>query len=219
MPRALLCTTVDLSADLGHTCLWRFGMERRTARSLSDARAAAAVARPDIVIVDRDLPEALPIIKAFRADAATRGISIAVVARDDFDPTELELLQSGANAILRLPAGREWDERFMKLIDVPVRREVRFDVQLHVQCGFQGEPLHGSAVNLSVSGMLLATPAKLAMGDDVEVDFVLPSGDGVHVVGRVVRLASPGKYGVQFDHVDVEAPERIRRFVQAVNAG
>jgi len=122
MLSALICSHTDLEGDLGQTLLWRHDVDRHVAGRLEEARMMALAARPTIVVVDRDLPWAGRLVTALREDPSTRGVSIAVVARGDFDPGEIELLESGANAVLRLPVDRGGDERLERLAHVPVRK-------------------------------------------------------------------------------------------------
>jgi CheY-like chemotaxis protein len=215
MPVALICSQADLEGDLGHTLLWRAGMERHVATRLEDAQMMAVAARPDIVIVDRQLPRSDKLVAALREDPTTRGLSIVVAARGDFDPAEVELLEAGANAILRLPAGPEWDERLTRLMDVPVRRDARFTVHFDVDTAAgAGDPSAALAVNLSMSGMLLESPIPLAVGDEIQLQFQVPESEGqIKAAARVVRVAGPGQYGVEFGRVDGAASERLRAFV------
>ena len=214
MPVALICTQADLQSDLGHTLLWRAGMERHVATRLEDARMMAVAARPDIVIVDRELPRSDRLVAALREDPSTRGLSIVVAARGDFDPVEVELLEAGANAILRLPAGPEWDERLPRLLNVPVRRQARFTVDFDVEAVVGAEPASATALNLSVSGMLLESPVGLAVGDEVQLRFQIPDSEhAVATTARVVRVAAPGQYGVEFGRVEGDASERLHAFV------
>jgi CheY-like chemotaxis protein len=215
MPVALICTQADLQSDLGHTLLWRAGMERHVATRLEDARMMAVAARPDIVIVDRELPRSDRLVAALREDPSTRGLSIVVAARGDFDPAEVELLEAGANAILRLPAGPEWDERLPRLLNVPERRQARFTVAFDVEAVVGGtEPTSANALNLSVSGMLLESPVGLAVGDEVQLRFQIPDSEHtVATTARVVRVAAPGQYGVEFGRVEGDASERLHAFV------
>jgi CheY-like chemotaxis protein len=215
MPVALICTQAELEPDLGHTMLWRAGMERHIATRLEDARMMAVAARPDIVIVDRELPRSEKLVAALREDPSTRGLSIVVAARGDFDPAEVELLEAGANAILRLPAGPEWDERLPRLMDVPVRREARFTVHFDVEAtAGVGDPAAALAINLSMSGMLLESPMPLAVGDEIQLRFQIPQSDStVATSARVVRVASAGQYGVEFRRVEPGASEQLRAFV------
>jgi CheY-like chemotaxis protein len=214
MPVALICSQAELEGDLGHTLLWRAGMERHVATRLEDARMMAVAARPDIVIVDRDLPRCDRLVAALREDPSTRGLSIVVAARGDFDPAEVELLEAGANAILRLPAGPEWDERLTRLLNVPVRRQARFTVAFDVDAVVGTEPTSATALNLSVSGMLLESPVGLAVGDEVQLRFQIPDSEHtVATTARVVRVAGPSQYGVEFNRFEGDASERLRAFV------
>ena len=113
---ALICSEGDLEDELAATVLGRGGFEHHTASRLEDAHLMALAARPAIVMIDRDLPRADQLVAALREDRSTRSLSIAVVARGDFDETELALLEAGANAILRLPAGPDWDARLNRLM-------------------------------------------------------------------------------------------------------
>src|SRR5918994_141893 len=106
MSAVLICTHADtIEKDLGGTLLWRQGVDRRVCGKQDEARMFAVAARPQVVVVDRDLPWADRFIAALRDDASTRGLSVVVMARGDFDPGEVDLLEAGANAIPRLPPG------------------------------------------------------------------------------------------------------------------
>jgi CheY-like chemotaxis protein len=215
MPVVLICTQAELEPDLGHTLLWREGVERHVAGRLEDARMMAVAAKPDIVIVDRELPRSDKLVAALREDPSTRGLSIVVAARGDFDPAEVELLEAGANAILRLPAGPEWDERLPRLMDVPTRREARFTVHFDVEETVgAGDPAAALAVNLSMSGMLLESPIPLGVGDEIHLRFQIPDSEStVATTARVVRVAGASEYGVEFHRVEPDASERLRAFV------
>ncbi|HEU5319771.1 MAG TPA: hypothetical protein VFX28_03145, partial [Methylomirabilota bacterium] len=175
MPQALICAQVDLASDLEGTALWREGLDRLTAATPEQARAMAAAARPELVLIDRDLPRAAALVATLRQDAATRRASIAVIARGDFEASELELLEAGANAVLRLPAGPDWDERLTRLITVPLRRDARFPVHFRVQALLPGsDTLPATALNVSRSGLLLeARLGALAVGEELDLEALL----------------------------------------------
>jgi len=215
MPIALICSQAELEGDLGHTLLWRAGMERHVATRLEDAQMMAVAARPDIVVVDRELPRSDRLVAALREDPSTRGVSIVVAARGDFDPAEVDLLEAGANAILRLPAGPEWDERLPRLLNVPVRREARFPVDFEVDAvAGTGEAASAVALNLSASGMLLESPVSVGIGEELGLRFQLPGdGDPIAAAARVVRVGGAGRYGLEFRGLDAAASDRLRAFV------
>lgn len=214
MSSALICSPEELEPELGGTLLWRREFERHVATRLEDARLLAVAARPAIVLVDRDLTRAAELIAQLRQDPATRALSIAVLSRGDFDPGEVELLEAGANAILRLPPGPDWDERLLGLLQVPIRREIRIPVQLAVEAGADRPDVPALALNLSVNGMLMESHAALAVGDELSLSFPLP-GDAEVVVGRarVVRQAGARQHGVSFLSLEGDGRERVERFI------
>lgn len=214
---ALICSEDDLQTELAATVLGRGGFEHHTASRLEDAHLMALAARPAIVMIDRDLPRADQLVAALREDRSTRSLSIAVVARGDFDESELALLEAGANAILRLPAGPDWDVRLNRLMAIPQRRQARFPVSFWVLAASPAhqEPVPATGLNLSENGMLLETRvADLDLGAELDFDVRLQGGDAFGGNGHVVRLAGPGQYGVSFARLDERAAEVVRRFVE-----
>jgi len=219
MAAALICSQRDLQPELGQTVLWRPGIERLLATRPEDARMMAVAAKPAIVVIDRDLPRADVLVTALREDPGTRGLSIAIVARGDLDPAEVALLGAGANAILRLPPGEDWDERLMRLLDVPARREAHLRVELGVDTlgTGVGERVPAHAVNLSRTGILIETGVDLGVGDELELEFSL-EGEDVFARGRVVRRGEPRLFGVQFAALPDYAAAKIQRFVGSPEA-
>jgi CheY-like chemotaxis protein len=220
MPQALICSEVDLASDLEKTVLGRGGVERLNASSADQARLMAVAARPELVLIDRDLPRAAALVAALRQEPATRRASIAVLARGDFLPAEVELLESGANAVLRLPPQSDWDERVRQLIEVPVRREARFPVSFTVVAFLDpGTPVSGTALNVSRNGLLLETRLDaLDVGAEVDLRLELPPGTPLSAQGRVVRQAGPGQFGLQFTGLDGAARQRVDAFVRTAAA-
>jgi hypothetical protein len=219
MLSALICTHSDLETDLGQTMLWRQDVDRHLVGRLEDARTMALAARPSIVVVDRDLPWAGRLVSALREDASTRNLSIVVIARGDFDPGEIELLESGANAVLRLPVGHDADARLERLVHVPVRKETRFSVSFEVDAfaGGAGVPEPALALNLSRNGMLMEASTALQVGEDVVLQF--PLGDDppdVRSRGRVVRVAAATQYGIEFTDVAPEVSTRLHHFLETL---
>ena len=156
--------------------------------------------------LDIDLPEA---VRRIRASALARHVSILVlVPAKEPDSLDVEVLGAGANAVLRRPLDTAQLEAWIaKLIAVARRVETRVPVQGRVV----GTPRHredahfyGLSRNLSVTGMLLASPVRLAEGPDLELELDLPgAAPGLQALGRVVRQAGEVAwpylgYGVEF---------------------
>lgn len=221
MPIALIChgEETDVAQEIGETLLWRSDFERHFATRL-EAAQTIVLGRPDIVVIDRDLNWAERLVKAIRSDGTTRRLSIAVLARGDLDPSELELLEAGANAILRLPPGPEWDKRLARLIHVAVRTKARFPVQFQVDASFDrnADTIPATCVNLSETGMLIECD-KLAIGAEIYFAFMLPGQTTlVHGRARVRRQGGASRYGVEFTEIQGEFLEQVHEFIEASEA-
>jgi CheY-like chemotaxis protein len=216
MSFALICTEGTFDVDLADTLLWRGEVERHVVHSAEEGMAAARAWRPDLVVIDRDLAQAARLIAEIRRDTRTRRVSVIVVARADFEPVEIELLEVGANAILRLPASAEWDDRLARLVAVPTRREVRLPVhfELETQMGPGVQAAVATVLNLSVNGILIETDTELRVGDDLDLRFNLPEGGAtVSGCGHIVRQAGRRRYGVEFYGLEADGPELVRNYV------
>ena len=221
MPLALILSRDSLEQELGQTVLWRRNTERRLAQTLDEARRHVAAQRPDIIVVHPSFPDAAAAVAELRQDARTRSVSMVALARGDFDSSEIELIQAGVNAILRLPPDPDWDDRLARLIHVPPRRAVRLPVHLLIQESYDapGQMVPVVALNLSVNGMLVESTQPLALGEDVQFTFHLPdSSEAVAGTGTVVRQADgSNQFGIELTHVQGDGRVRIKNFVESGN--
>jgi len=167
--------------------------EALSARDLLDSVARDGAA---LVVLGPRLPD-LPMAEAIRrlreGKAGLRTSILAVIPATDPVGTEGVVLGAGANAALRRPLERYVLESWVaKLLDVPQR--VRARIPVHVQVvgsrkSAPGEHFYGLSRNLSVYGMLLASPVRIEAEDlDLEVDLSEPEGR-IRVLGRIAREA------------------------------
>lgn len=216
MPKALICCPSSFEGELRWTALWHDDVERRVCRTAPEGLDEARRFHPDIVVVDRDMESAHTLVLTIRHEAAIRRASIVVVAAGDFNAAEADLLDGGANAVLRFPLSPEWDERLTRLLRVPTRREIRASVRFEIEArsGVGIETHEGTIVNLSVNGMLLETLLALQIGDDLDFSFALPDGAAVRGCGRVVRVGARDSWGVEFYGLETGA-DAVRTFVES----
>jgi CheY-like chemotaxis protein len=219
MTAVLICSQTDLSSAIQRTLLGRGGVDRYRASGLEEVRVLARALCPTLIVIDRELPEARECIEMLRGEPATRDRSIAVVVAGDFDAAELELLELGANAILRLPPDASWDERLSRLLSVAVRQDWRLPVQLTVEATHGTEAFSGQARNLSVTGMLLESVFPLTLFQEFDFRFLVPDGSTVSGRGRVVRQVSEAMHGIEFLHLEGDSKDAIRQFVRSAAVG
>jgi DNA-binding response OmpR family regulator len=222
MPAVLFVTPKPiLTEELEGTILTRQGVLRYSAQGLEEAQMMALAAPPELVLIDRDLPRAEELILRLRADDLTRDVSVAVFARGEFEPSEVALLEAGANALLRLPVDPEWDQRLIKLMSVPLRRDARFPVHLRLSHPLgDSAAAVGLALNLSLHGMLIEAQAPIGVHERLAFAFRLrqEDRDKISGQGRVVRQAGPLQYGVEFERLDHAGAAKIQNFVATLPA-
>ncbi len=158
-----------------------------------------------------------------RAGPGRRVSVLAMIPQTAPPGTEGLALEAGANAALRRPLDRFVLESWIgKLLDVPNRIQARIPVHFQVvgsRHGAPGEHFYGLSRNLSVHGMLLASPVRIEAQDlDLEID--LPEAEGrVRVLGRVAREAPEVGwpyvgYGIEFLFLPEPAQRVIDRMVR-----
>jgi CheY-like chemotaxis protein len=197
--------------------------EAPSARELFDAVAREA---PALVVLGPRLPDhpMVDAIRRIREGAVGRQVSIlAVLPAADPLGTEAVVLGAGANAALRRPLDRFVLESWVaKLLEVP--RRVLARIPVHVQVvgsrkSAPGEHFYGLSRNLSVHGMLLASPVRIEAEDlDLEIDLPEPEGR-VRVLGRIAREAPEVGwpyvgYGIEFLFLPEAGQRAIDRMVR-----
>jgi hypothetical protein len=215
MLRVLVCSETDLTRTLSSTLIGRTAVGLVKAAKLTEARLLASTLLPRAILVDRDQPGVADWVRAFREDAATRQRSLAILAWGDFEPLEIELMELGANAVLRLPPDAAWDERLSKLFNVASRQEARLPVRLSVELPDDPQAPRREAVNLSVTGMLIESAEPLPLHGELSLRFKLPDGSPVAARGRVVRQSSEREWGVEFVSLDERTRDAIRDTVRS----
>jgi DNA-binding response OmpR family regulator len=214
----LICGPDQLMDELRGTMLARDGIDRIHVHGFQQALGMAVAARPELVVVDRDLPQAARLVEDLREENNTRRASIVVAARGELQEGELKLIDAGANALLRLPGDPQSDARLARLLDVAPRRHVRLPVFLEFDA-FQargGLVLHGTVLDLSRHGMLVHAATAVAVGTELGFELPLDDGDPQPIRGtcRVVRCAGEQEIGIAFEALQDDGAERLRRHVE-----
>jgi CheY-like chemotaxis protein len=201
--------------------------EKASGRALLDglARENGRLVILGTNLADIDLLET---VHQIRSLPATRRVSILVlVPAEEQEGLEEEVKTAGANAALRRPLDRALLEGWIaKLLVVPRRVDARVPVFGQVVGTPRTEEtghFYGLSRNLSVNGMLLASPVRLTDGPDLDLELELPDKGGrVRAIGRVVRDAGEVGwpylgYGVEFLFVPPESQLAIELTVASAS--
>jgi CheY-like chemotaxis protein len=219
MAVVLICSTRSLDRELQGTVLFRSGVEREFVRSAAEVQSKLNTNRAVLLCIHRQVSGVENLIRTLRKSPTLKRISIVVFSEDDFDPSEVEVLEAGANAILRLPPGDDFNGRVSRLMQVPTRRDVRIPVRLQVAAssGF-GATVPVLALNLSATGVLLESNHPLNMGDEVNVAFRFEeTGEIFSATAHITRTAGPSRYGATFETIS-RGEQALRTFLAGTSA-
>ena len=222
MLKVLVISASDLRADLGRTVLWRSDIERAFAPDIDRALEAMGTIVPNLVVLDAAPADAPGAIRRLREDPETRPAAIAAVSRHPFLADADILRAAGANVVIPLQADPTlWDARLDELLRVPRRRDARIPVRLETwsRVSEDGDVVEGSALNISVNGLLFESPVPLEVGTKLDLRFRLPTYDGeLQALGEVVRQEGRPRSGIKFLVLRGDAREAIRAFVESGSA-
>ncbi len=215
MTTLLIWARPELEADLSRTPLWRDELERYVTTRRDDAQALLFATEPHVVVVDRDLPGADDFVASLRAQPLPHPVSIVALSRDPSAGLDVD-------AVLALPAGPEWDDRLVGVLQVPTRAQERFDVRFDVETLPQqgAGPQRGLVRNVSAGGILIeCSSLRLRPGDDVRLSLPIP-GMRSPVLGRarVVRQPVEEHLGLRFEAFSGDGDVRIREFLASLAA-
>jgi|CXWL01.1.fsa_nt_gi CheY-like chemotaxis protein len=215
MLRVLVCSEHDLRPELSKTLIGREGIEVCRVRNLADARLVSTSLGVQVILVDRDLPDASEFIRQLRQEPATRDRSIAVLTRGESMGSDHEMREAGANAILRLPPDEDWDRRFSRLLTVPVRQDARVVARIDVATASE---VPAAIINLSAGGMLMFARHNLRVGDELKFRFALPGKRNVAGRGRVARETPPTSFGVEFVALEGDGKDAVLDYLRAARS-
>ena len=225
MPKVVIVAEHDPAKELGHTVLWRPGVERIWVRDPKKAHAQVKEHRPQMVVVA--VPDAganaTELIRELRTDVDTRPTAIAAIESALSKERQRTLLDAGANAVITHPVDAiRWDPRLEELISVPERRMTQLPVRVGVRRRL-AEPvaLDGVILNIGIHGLLLEIESPVPSRALLDLAFRLPDDTEAEIVGvgRVARDAGgrSGVYrlGVEFLMLRGAGRGRIHAFVHS----
>lgn len=203
--------------------------ERASGRELVES---IALLSPRLVVLGPRLPDLSldALVRRIRSSPTTRQVSVLVLLpRAEGQEAEASLARAGANAVLRRPLDPARLEGWIaKLMAVPRRIQARLPVEAEVvgtPQGSAGGHFFGQTRNVSVAGMLLASPVRLSDAPELELEFELPGSPGrLRALGRVVREAPEVGwpylgYGVEFFFLPPETQDAVAEAVARVSEG
>lgn len=227
--RVLIVSHQNLEADLRNTVLWRKDVIRECTEDIVQALARISQFKPHLLVIDwSDEAPIYSLMHSIRHHDATKEAGIVVVSRTLTAAAEKGLINAGANLILPVPLNSDlWNNRLDQLLNVTPRYNTRVNVTFalwSINLSQDKAEFQGTALNLSISGMLIKTRMHLDVGSKLDIMFTLPGQTcELNVVGQISwsmqASASVYRNGVQFIVMRKDARERIMAFIDSSRSG
>ncbi|MBS2029297.1 MAG: PilZ domain-containing protein [Deltaproteobacteria bacterium] len=104
-------------------------------------------------------------------------------------------------------------------LELSLRATARASLEAEVMARRSDGSLKGRIENVSLGGVLLATDASCAVGEQLHLEFPLPGGDTVRCVVRTVRVVRRDPSGEllvagSIERLDPDSTEALRRYVE-----
>ena len=190
MTKILLVDDARLVLELERSFLKRSGCDLATATTGAEALEKARILRPDLILLDADLPgtDGVACCRSIKSDPDLSATPVVFV----LSPLDQgRCAEAGADGFVPKPVTRnrllETVRRFVHLAE---RESDRALVTLRVECAREGEAQVAYARDLAADGLFLKTRERLRIGDRIDLAFSLPvaGAPAIRAVGEVVRV-------------------------------
>lgn len=223
MVKILLADDMVNFLDLEISFLRRTDCEIITAENGIEALKKARDERPDLILLDVEMPQMTGIeaCRHIKNDPVLKKIPVVMVTATD---RHEECRKAGCDDFWKKPIK---EETFLlgvkKHVDIAERETKRLSIGLEVSYEMEGRIVSAFTKDISTRGMFIITRETLPMGSDVNLTFTLPeSQEELKVTGKVVRELKDqqdghlvGGMGISFKDMDERSAEAIRDFVES----
>lgn len=208
--------------DLETTFLQRAECRVLTASTGLEAVRLARAERPDLIVLDLEMPEmnGIQACRILKADPSTQKTPIVVLTSMQMED---EARRAGAEHYVRKPID---EARFLaelkKFLPIQERADPRVAIDVPISFWRDGEPSTGRLLNLSRSGLFVGTEHAQPVGARIEISFSLPhdfSGKRISAEAMVVRVntGEPKGFGARFFQISSGARLFIEEFLERLS--
>jgi len=218
--KVLIVDADAASCETIHTAMTASNLDAVTETSSSRAADFVRTEKYDALFFELRMPspDGAELAKMARGSGLNRRTPIIMVSGQDSPDAMSKAFEAGANFFLFKPFDRGRLMRVLRAAHAPIEQErrrfhrVQVARHLSVQCG--DDKLEGTTIDLSLQGMFVEAPKVFAVGSQVRLRLeVAPGQKPVNATGRVVRVASPQRMGIELEALAGDDAERLQAFL------
>jgi CheY-like chemotaxis protein len=173
----------------------------------------------DLIVIDEDMRDMRgdELCSAIRNNEELKYVSIILLCSS----TEAEIRRcknSGANLVMLKPyEPQKLFDEVVKLINVPVRKDMRVITSLNIEGKADDISFIGKSENISISGILIKTDRVFVKGDVLTCSFHIDS-ERLTLKGEIVRVVNSlpdlNHYGIRFVDINPLPQRLIEKYVK-----
>jgi len=212
--KILLVDDVKVFLDIQKEYLRPSPVRILTAKNGAEALETARYEKPDLVVMDVQLPEmdGLECCAAIKGDPLLSATPVILLSSNGNPELVEACLQAGCTRFLQKPVlARTFLDEAHAILPMIERRRPRVLCRVPVTVEADGLVVEATSCDVSMNGMYVATGRKVASGSEAVVSFRLPtSSEAMTVIrGQVAWayppeqqvLARPAGFGVEFREI------------------
>ncbi len=228
-PKILLAESSSIVLQIEQRCLRDAGVSIHVATDSEDVMRMSRNIRPALIYLAYTLHGAggIACLKSLKADPELQKIPVVMVcAAGGEEPGTSR--NAGCDAVVTKPvACREFLEAGLSLIPTNTPGSERIACRAVVTCSLDADTFYGAIEDISTTGMFVGSSREVAVGDHLQVKFMLPWSRAFSIETeaqvnwvngskqrRNDRL--PAGFGVLFQGLDDVAVEQIRDYMNLV---
>ena len=226
--KILLVDDVDFFRDVMRDYFKRTPVSIFMAANGEEALEVARRECPNLIYMDVAMPgmSGIEVCRKLKEHPRLANIPVILIFTPNRDAKEDEVRQSGCDAYLAKPFGREdflnLGHRYLFHID---RRERRVPCRMPVQFSLNGRTYQGRGVDISMHGLYIEFREELQPDKRLDLSFQLPeiSPHQVEVKGRITwvnqgfprsNMSMPQGFGVEIHAIDLQSMETIKKYIE-----
>ena len=237
-PKILLVDDTKMLLEIIKSYLINSSVQVFTALNGKEAIEVARKERPDLVVLDQNMPimNGTECCMAIRKDSLLKKIPIIMMSSRATQEDRELFKQAGCDDFMAKPLERQ---RFLAklhaFLPIVEQREARVPCRTEVTMEIAGTYICGICEDISMHGLYVATDFKAAVASNISLRFRLPGKTDSPLItakGRIAWLNCAGHrikpylppgFGVEFSEITGEGlailrKNEIREFVEAPNS-
>lgn len=174
MIKILLVDDMRNFLDLEVSFLRRAESKIITAKDGAEALKLAKVEKPDIIMLDLEMPKmnGIECCRILKSDPAMKKIPVIMVTATE---KKAESIKAGCDDFVRKPINESsFLEEIKKFVSVKIRKEERYDISVEVKYEYKEKTISAFSKDMSYSGLSIITKDIIPMNTVLGVNLLLP---------------------------------------------